>query len=637
MCGISGFFKYNNSENSSILDRMNNSLSHRGPDGEGIFIENGVGLAHRRLAIIDLNTGAQPMHSSDERYVTVFNGEIYNYIELRQELERLGSTFKTNSDTEVIAESIRIWHIDESVKKFRGMFAFAVYDKKENVLYLARDRCGIKPLYWAKKDRSFFFASEIKALLHIPDISKKADCTGLNDYLTLGFPIPPRTCWKDIINFPPAHYAIVKEDGNPELHRYWKWGSCVNDISEKDAEEKAMDILSKSLKYHVRSDVPIGSYLSGGIDSSLLVFLLKQRGIVENLNTYNVKFTETEYDESKYAQLVSRICGTNHHTLELITGSPDIFENILAQYDEPFGDSSCLPTYLLSAEMRKHVKTVISGDGGDELFGGYERIRHASAIYKLKKLPLKSLLSRILSLNNRLIGIEKTRKYRKAIAFSNVELPELFCLLHTYFTEEDKINLCSESFLRSTDDCPTWTRMNSFMPEDHGHGIETIFMGLEFNLNLHMDYLRKVDIASSAHGLEVRVPFLDNEVIDFASALPLNFKIRSKTCKYLLREIVKKNLSSQIGVKAKQGFGIPFDSWCKGPMNAYIKELLFSTPDGVGIWNIFNNRKSLLDLFEKFSSISSSDYDTLSRYQIYQRIFMLCGIQLWFKKFNPEL
>ncbi len=637
MCGISGFIDYPNPDARHILENMNHLLLHRGPDGGAVFLDNGNGFAHRRLAIIDLETGKQPMHSQDGRYVTVFNGEIYNYIELRESLKKHGCTFRTSSDTEVIAECIRVWGISEAIKKFRGMFAFAVFDRTEKTLYLGRDRAGIKPLYWSKKGASFFFASEIKALLAIPEVSRQADFTGLNDFLTLGFPIPPKTCWKDINNFPPAHFAIVRNGAEPLFKRYWKWSVSETPISENDAIEKVKDVLCKSLRYHIRSDVPLGAYLSGGIDSSLLVYLLSKKGIKKQLNTFNVKFSETSFDESHYAEEISRICGSRHHVLEISNGSPDVLEKVMSQYDEPFGDSSCIPTYLISAEMKNNVKTVISGDGGDELFGGYDRIKYASSLSRLRNLPMKNILSNILSLSPSFLGTEKLRQYRKAIDFSKAGTPELFCLLHSYFTEEDKMTMCNKSFLLKGGDGPTWSRMEKFIPDEKGIGIRNMLMGMEFNLNLQADYLRKVDIASSAHGIEVRVPFLDNEVIDFASNLPVAMKIKGNECKHLLREVMRRDISKTIGNRTKQGFGIPFDSWTKGPAHTYIRDLLFSKPDGEGIWRILNNRKAVFSLFEKFSDPNPVNYSTLSRHQIYQRMFMLCGIQIWMNKHNPEL
>lgn len=637
MCGISGFYNYQRPEGRDILGRMNMSLAHRGPDGEGVFLEDGVGLAHRRLAIIDIATGYQPMTSSDGRYITVFNGEIYNYIELKDELSGRGSVFKTSSDTEVIAEALNVWGIEKALVKFRGMFAFAVLDRKDKTLYLARDRTGIKPLYWAEKDKSVFFASEIKALLNIPEISRKADVSSLNDFLTLGFTIPPKTIWKDVKCFPPAHYAVIKMNGENCLRRYWELNLSEKETSLDQAVEDVEGKLADSLKYHVRSDVPLGAFLSGGIDSSLLVYLLKKKGIVDRISTFNVKFSENAFDESPYAEEVSKIIGTDHHVLEISEGTPEILEKILLQYDEPFGDSSCIPTYLISQKMREHVKTVISGDGGDELFGGYDRIRNSGIIHALKNLPFKSLASGMLTAIRPMIGKDRYRKYSKVISFSKAELPELFCLFHTYFSEKDKESMLTSSFLESVrKESPSWERMSQYIPENRDTRVENLMLGMEFNLNLHADYLRKVDIASSAHGIEVRVPFLDNEVIDFSAQLPLKLKISSGEDKHLLREAFRRRISPELGNRKKQGFGIPFDSWCNGQMRSHIKDLLFSDPAGEGLWRLVD-RKEALSLHQAFSSPTTRDYGLLSRHQIYQRIFMLCGLQTWMQKFKPEL
>ncbi len=637
MCGISGFYNYQRPEGRDILGRMNMSLSHRGPDGEGIFLEDGIGLAHRRLAIIDIATGYQPMTSSDGRYITIFNGEIYNYIELKKELSAQGSVFNTSSDTEVIAEALKVWGIEKALVKFRGMFAFAVLDRREKILYLARDRTGIKPLYWAEKDKSVFFASEIKSLLNVPEISRKADVSSLNDFLTLGFTIPPKSIWKDIKCFPPAHYAVIKMNGETCLRRYWELNLSEKETTLDQAVEDVEEKLADALKYHVRSDVPLGAFLSGGIDSSLLVYLLKKKGIVDKISTFNVKFSDNAFDESPYAEEVSKIIGTDHHVLELSEGTPEILEKILLQYDEPFGDSSCIPTYLICQKMREHVKTVISGDGGDELFGGYDRIRNSGIIHALKNLPFKRLASGMLTAIRPMIGKDRYRKYSKVITFSKAELPELFCLFHTYFSEKDKESMLTSSFLEAVrKETPSWESMSQYIPENRDTRVENLMLGMEFNLNLHADYLRKVDIASSAHGIEVRVPFLDNEVIDFSAQLPLKLKISSGEDKHLLREAFRRHISPGLGSRKKQGFGIPFDSWCNGRMRSHIKDLLFSDPAGEGLWRLVD-RKEVLSLHEAFSSPSTRDYGLLSRHQIYQKIFMLCGLQTWIRKFNPEI
>jgi len=641
MCGLVGFFNYKSQNHSSVLKKMNDSLAHRGPDGDGTFIEDSVALAHRRLAIIDLNTGQQPMFSHDDRFVTVFNGEIYNYKELKQKLLGQGAVFRTDSDTEVIAEHLRFAGIEKTVLALRGMFAFAIYDRTEKKLFVARDRTGIKPLYYSEFNSSLFFASEQKALLTVPGISKiskQVDYSALNDVFTLGFPVSYDTCWQAVKMFPPGSYAVVRENSTMEPIRYWQWSYQPVDISFDDALEKVEAVLQDSLKYHIRSDVPLAAFLSGGIDSSLLVSVLAGSGLVDGLRTFNVGFDEKKYDESDDALHVADKAGTIHSSLVMNSGegNPELFETIMSGFDEPYGDSSCLPTYMICREMRKHVKVVLSGDGGDELFGGYDRFVNVARIARLSKIPGKSLFKFFLNAFRPVLGDERFRKLNNALTMSKCSYPELFCMLHTYFKDDEKKSVYSKFFINKLLEprSATWRRMEKFvLLSDNGIGAD--LMGTELALNLHADYLRKVDISSSAHGLEVRVPFLDNEVIDFAANLPMNLKVKSGTLKYLLRELARKRISDRIADKGKWGFGIPFDNWCGKKMKKYLKELFFSQEADNGIWNLFEKHHGEV-LWKQFEDTSAISHSSISRFQIYQRIFILASIQVWFRTYNPE-
>ena len=634
MCGIAGFFNYVSEKRVEVISSMNETIAHRGPDDSGVYLDDIIALTHTRLSIIDLETGEQPMFSHDKRFITVFNGEIYNYKELREELSR--SVFKTNSDTEVIAEAIRTWGIEKAVLKFRGMFAFAVYDKKENELYIARDITGIKPFYYSELDDAFFFASEQKALLKVPEITREMNPNGIHDVLTLGFPVSNDTCWKNIQMFPPAHYAVVKPGEKIFARRYWNWSYNPIQMSFDEALEEAESILQNSLKYHLRSDVPLAAFLSGGIDSSLLVALISKGKLIQSLKTYNVGFDEKKYDESDDANHVAKLCKTEHHRIlmESGTGDPELFEKILAQYDEPYGDSSCLPTYMISREMRKNVKVVISGDGGDELFGGYDRFVNVEKISFIGNLPGKAIIKMCLATLQPLISSERYRRFSNALQMSECSRSELFCMLHTYFKEIDKTRLYNQEFIsRLSDTQATWQRMEKFIPVA-GDNIGADLMSTELGLNLHADYLRKVDIASSAHGLEVRVPFLDREVIDFASRVPIDLKIKNGNLKYLLRELARKKISDRIADKGKWGFGLPFDKWCGTGMKEYLHDLLFSKDADNGIWRIFN-KKYAETLWNNFKNPESINLRKISRFQIYQRLFILASVQIWFKRFKP--
>ncbi len=360
---------------STLLQTMNVLLAHRGPDGEGVWMDSQVGLGHRRLAIIDLVGGGQPMASADGRYRIVFNGEIYNHRLLRSELEAVGYKFLTRSDTEVIPAAINYWGKEKGLSKLRGMFAFALYDLQDKSLLMARDPFGIKPLYIGRTPGIILFGSEPKALLACNFLDRRADPVALLDFFTLGVTLSPRTCWKTIEELPPGTWLIIAPRGESR-GRFWQWSFSANGerVTEREAIDRLESVLIDSLRYHLESDVPLAAFLSGGVDSSVLVVLLCKH-FLPNLSTFTMGFDEVEYDESAYARTVAAYCGSRHYESRMLAGggSAELFQRIITQYDQPFGDSSCLPTWLICREMAKHTKVAISGDGGDEIFGGYDR------------------------------------------------------------------------------------------------------------------------------------------------------------------------------------------------------------------------------------------------------------------------
>jgi asparagine synthase (glutamine-hydrolysing) len=389
MCGIAGFW------GDAALARdaeprlagMTASLAHRGPDGQSHWLGPNVGLGHTRLAIIDIAGGAQPMWSSNGEYVTVFNGEIYNYDELKRRLEQRGYVFRTRSDTEVIWAAVDAWGIDDGLLSLRGMFAFALYRLKERRLLLARDRVGIKPLYWAGMPAGIVFGSEPKALLASGFVRQRINLVGIHDYLAVGYATPPATCWADIHVLEPGSWLEIDRRG--ERHgRYWNWSPRPNFEGDIEAaSDRVHSVLVDSLKSHLVSDVPIGTFLSGGLDSSLITALLSECN-PERTSTFSVGFGDTAFDETQYARQVAKRFDTDHHELQIRNGEgdPDLFCKIVEQYDEPFGDSSCIPSYLICQEMRKRRKVVLAGDGGDEVLGGYTRYARAQWIATLARL-----------------------------------------------------------------------------------------------------------------------------------------------------------------------------------------------------------------------------------------------------------
>jgi asparagine synthase (glutamine-hydrolysing) len=634
MCGIAGYWgELPPDAAKAVLENMNTILAHRGPDGEGLWVGPGVGLAHRRLAIIDLAGGAQPMASVDGRYVIVFNGEIYNHNELRRQLTLAGYTFRTRSDTEVIPATLDYWGISDGLRKLRGMFAFALFDQNERTLLLARDPVGIKPLYIGTGNGLLLFASEPKALLHTPFLERRLDTTALLDFFTLGQAVAPHTCFSAIRELRPGTWLRLNAHGE-NSGCYWEWcDPAPRDWNGADPMEALEACLTSSVRAHLESDVPVAAFLSGGIDSSVLVWLLSRRLGVP-IATFNMGFDDSGYDESLHARAAAEQCGSTHRELRVQggEGNPDLVKRVLEQYDQPFGDSSNIPTWLICREMSRHYKVAISGDGGDEMFGGYPRYQTARDIATLSKIPAgPALLNAISGLLATTIP-DTSRQWRKASEFARLSRREMLCALCTYFHAEDLSALVRPEFAQAAAaDGPTWRRVTAGIPAN-GSDPAAQLIDMEIRWRLHADYLRKVDIASSAHGLEVRTPYLDPEVFQFAARLPIRLKVRRKSLKYLLRKLALHRLPASIVNRPKQGFDIPFDRWSGPRMNEFLSDLLQSPssrsrvllrPDGV---------EALFGAFH-----SSGKRQDLSRYQVYQRMFMLASLELWLRKWSPSL
>jgi asparagine synthase (glutamine-hydrolysing) len=634
MCGIAGYWgDLPEEKGAALLQRMNASLVHRGPDGEGMWKGPQVGLAHRRLAIIDLAGGAQPMASADGRYRIVLNGEIYNYRSLRQELAAAGYKFLTHSDTEVIPAAIDYWGIDKGLSKLRGMFAFALYDRENRSLQLARDPFGIKPLYVGYAANLILFGSEPKALLTYEGLDRRADPVALLDFFTLGAALSPRTCWSNISELEPGSWLRLSPTGECR-GRFWDWSSAVKEpFGEKEAVEKLESVLIDSLRVHLESDVPVAAFLSGGIDSSVLVALLSKY-LVSGLNTFNVGFEDPEYDESVHARAVAERYGTNHHENRIADGegNPELFQKIVEQYDQPFGDSSCLPTWIICKEMAKRSKVVISGDGGDEMFAGYDRYLTARQLAALGRIPLLPPLvgaaGRLLSRSHPGVA----RRMHKAAAFARLPRGQMLCALHTHFAPEEIPGLFQSEFLREAfADGPTYERFGSYIPPGLSDACEQL-MAAEIRSLLHYDFLRKVDVASSAHSLEVRTPYLDREVFDLAANVPMSLKVKNNSLKHVLRLLARKVLPQTVVNRPKQGFAIPFDRWASPQLREFLGDLLQSGSARCTDWLQPSAVERTLKVFS-----NGSRPVCLSRFQAYQRVFLLASFELWLRKWLPSI
>jgi asparagine synthase (glutamine-hydrolysing) len=572
MCGIAGALYADPARPVApgILEAMGQAIAHRGPDGEGYFREPGLGMVHRRLSIIDLNGGAQPLGNEDGSIQVIFNGEIYNFQDLRGRLEALGHTFRTHSDTEVLV------HLYEEVGQglvdhLRGMFAFALWDRPGRRLLLARDRLGIKPLYFYRDSEKLLFGSELKAILAHPGVERTVDPEALEDYLALGMVPGGRAIFRRIEKLPPAHLLVVRADHLHEApRRYWQLSLDADaEPTFEDWQEAVRAKLAESVKLHLIADVPVGAFLSGGMDSSAVV-ALAAGAVSEPIQTFTIGFREESFSELPYAQNVARRFATRH-TEEIVTADAiGLLDSLTHYYDEPFADSSAVPTFLVSRLAARSVKVVLSGDGGDEAFGGYSRYAH-----DLKEASIRRLLPAWL---RRLVLAPLARAWPKAdwlprylrakTLLTNLSLDGAGAYANTAM-------LCRQPLRRRLLNEDLAAGLNGHSP---GRPLEIAYgtapvgdslggmLAADIGTTLPDDFLVKVDRASMAHGLEVRPPFLDHELMELAARIPSAWKVCRGKTKWVLKESYRKLLPDALIDRPKHGFDIPIDAWLRGPL-----------------------------------------------------------------------
>jgi asparagine synthase (glutamine-hydrolysing) len=592
MCGIAGFLELERrpgmQELEAIAGAMAAKLAHRGPDARGVFVdaEAGIGFGHTRLSIIDLSpAGAQPMASSCGRYIITYNGEIYSSAELRPELEALGHRFRGHSDTEVIIEAIAEWGVRATVERLIGMFAFAVWDRKERRLSLVRDRLGIKPLYWGTQNERMVFASELKAFEVLPGWRPELNHDALASYLRFAYVPSPHSIYRGIEKLAPGHGVTIESDGRSETWAYWSLDDVAQrgkdtplDASDEEAASALEAVLGDAVKRRLVSDVPLGAFLSGGIDSSSVAAMMRIKSNAA-VRTYSIGFDEKGYDEAAHAKSVARHLGTDHTDLYVSPReAQDVIPELPTIYDEPFADSSQVPTYLLSKLTRQHVTVALSGDGGDELFAGYTRHRFARALALMPPEGLGRGLACALSfaspsLWNRVFSVLPVRR-RPSLAGDKV------LKTASMLREGGKGGYRS---LVSVWDRPE--RIAKYGREPQGPIFDPAvaqtlpdaldrMQYLDTLTYLPDDILTKVDRASMAVALEVRVPILDHRVVEFSWRLPQRFKMRRGKGKWLLRQVLYRHVPRQLVERPKAGFAIPIASWLRGPLKPWAGELL---------------------------------------------------------------
>lgn len=581
MCGVAGFLNQNSSseENQNNLVKMLNAINHRGPDGSGVFTDGPLYLGHKRLAIIDLsNKGLQPKQSNSGRYICSYNGEIYNYKEIKLELETEGFLFYSTSDTEVLLSLIEHLGFEKALMRCVGMFSIALWDKKEKTLCLARDRYGEKPLYYGWHKGSFIFASELKALIEHKDFEKRVCIEALNSYFKYNYIEAPQSIFDGTKKLGPGEILCLDaskklNEGSEKIKKYWSLEETLIHGDENpflgdynEAISTLENILDKSVKSQMQADVPLGAFLSGGIDSSLVVALM-QKNSANQINTFSIGFSEKDLDEAKYAKFIANHIGTNHE--ELYISKLDVQNAALKMsniFDEPFSDSSQLPTYLVSNLAKRKVTVSLSGDGGDELFFGYSKYLLA---HKLSKLPKKELLSKILRLfsffpNFNILNLNKVKKrldfLSQLINYSDfVQLYELLSSDRFY----NKYLIKKKPY----------TKLSSFPPEVTNRLTQT-FMYLDTKRFLTDDILVKVDRTSMSVGLENRVPLLDHRILDFTSSLPFDFFYEKNCQKKILKDILYNYVPKELLDRPKSGFVPPISTWLKNDLKEWATDLL---------------------------------------------------------------
>jgi asparagine synthase (glutamine-hydrolysing) len=561
MCGIGGklYFDPTHVVERGLLERMNAVLAHRGPDDAGIRCDGPVGLAHRRLSIIDLSpAGHQPMSNEDGTIWIVFNGEIYNFQSLRPALTRRGHRFDSNTDTEVILHLYED-HGTDCLRFLRGMFAFAIWDGPRRQLFLARDRLGKKPLSYQWDARAFRFASEVKAILQDPDVETRPDPVMISQYLTYGYVPGSGSAFQGVHKLPPGHYLTCC-DGRVNVVRYWRLRRDRKEQrSEADWCQEIVARLEEATRLRMISDVPLGAFLSGGIDSSAIVALMS-RIATGPVKTFSIGFEEPEYDELQYARQVAERFGTEHHEFVVRPDAAAVLPKLAWHYDEPFADSSAVPTYYVAQMTREHVTVALNGDAGDESFGGYDRYVANLLAASFDRWPGAGLLRHAIRCGLRLLPQSGTRTsllYRgRRFLDGLADAPERrYARWLCHFYGDRKAELCTPEFLAAAGEVDALEVLLASYRESDAPDFGDATLGVDAGLYLPDDLLVKVDIASMAHSLEARSPFLDHEFMEFAANIPFELKIRGRVKKYILKRALAGLLPDQILHRPKMGFG----------------------------------------------------------------------------------
>jgi asparagine synthase (glutamine-hydrolysing) len=577
MCGIAGRYNFRSGApvGEDVLAAMCRLVAHRGPDGKGTWAADAVGFGHRRLSIIDLSdAGRQPMQTADGQTTITFNGEIYNFEEIRRDLESRGCAFASRTDTEVILQAYRVFG-PACVRRLRGMFAFAIWDAGARRLFAARDRLGKKPFYYREDADGLAFASEPKAFLAEASFAPEADRRALFDYLSFQYVPGAASAFRGVRRLLPGH-TLTLEDGRVTLERYWSLEFLPKARgSEADAEEDVLERLRAATRLRMISDVPLGAFLSGGVDSSLVVALMAEAGL-GRVKTFSIGFDEAVYNELPHAKAVAERFGTEHHEAVVRPDAVALLPKMVWHYNEPYADSSAIPTFYLAEMTRRHVTVALNGDGGDEGFGGYERYPASLAAARIDHIPrpLRRLVARAAAV----LPAGETRSTRTRLARFLAAAADgrerRYARWMFHFDADRKRDLCTPAFLADVTGADSGAYLERLFADARGEGFLDALLSVDTRSYLPDDLLVKVDIATMAFGLEGRSPLLDHEVMEAAAHLPERLKVRGLQKKRLLRRIAGRFLPASILDRPKMGFGVPLDRWFRQELRELTHDVL---------------------------------------------------------------
>ncbi|MDX3772888.1 amidotransferase 1, exosortase A system-associated [Chromatiaceae bacterium AAb-1] len=626
MCGIAGMFHLTDQQpvDQAILQAMNTVQAHRGPDADSYHFEPGVGLAHRRLSIIDIAGSHQPMFNETGDVAVVFNGEIYNFAELTTELQQRGHVFATHGDTETIVHAWEEWGTD-CVKHFRGMFAFAIWDRKKQQLFMARDRMGIKPLFYTVlPSGKLLFGSELKVLTKHPEFDKSLYYPGIEDYFTFGYIPEPHTIYQHSFKLNPGHYLLIDKTRSLSLvqQQYWDIDFSGVPLTEQEVRAELLDRLKEAVDIRLIAEVPLGAFLSGGVDSSAVVALMAQLQTDKAVNTCSIGFDDQKFDESNYAQQVASQYNTDHHTGIVSRNDFSLLDKLAALYDEPYADSSAMPTYRVCQLARQHVTVALSGDGGDELFGGYRRYRYQLHEQHMRNLlpdrirqPLFGTLGRLYPKLDWAPRFVRAKTTFQSLALNAVSgYANTMSIMRTdarnrLFSDQLKQHLGGyqsvEVFKRHAANASTDDPLK-------------LVQYLDMKTYLPGDILTKVDRASMAHSLEVRVPLLDHKYLEWASRIPSHLNIQGNEGKAAFKQALQPHLPHDILYRQKMGFAVPLASWFRGPLRNRLQQSLNS--EALADSGLFN-QSYIQQLFEQHVSGQSDHSSALWTLLMFEQFY----------------